>query len=55
MCVVRSCTICAIVQVSLRVLKKNFPHVKPQLFQLLNNDRLEVKKAALVAFFVALK
>jgi hypothetical protein len=45
-----------IVQASLRVLKRSFLRVKQQLqLQPLSKFRLEIKKAALVAFFVALE
>jgi hypothetical protein len=56
MYVVLSCTTCAIVQVSLHVLKRSFLRVKQQWqLQPLSNFRLEIKKAASVAFFVALE
>jgi hypothetical protein len=55
MYVVPSCITCAIVQVSLHVLKRSFLRVKQQWqLQPQSKFRLEVKKAASVAFFVAL-
>jgi hypothetical protein len=56
MYVVPSYTTCAIVQVSLRVLKRSFLRVRQQWqLQPLSNLWVEAKKAASVAFFIALE